>query len=139
VRPSLVVLDAPLLDGAARFGQRPEPRRIQALVAQPPVELLGERVLHRLPGLDEQQRDAAPMRLRIEHLARELRLVVQHRRRQAARAGEPLEHGDDTQRFTPGEVQVISDDATCALASQLCFSDSDSSRDHPFGPRDSIP
>jgi len=57
VRPVAVVVEPPGRDRSDRIGQVTNQRRVQALVAELPVEALDERVLHRLARLDEPQLD----------------------------------------------------------------------------------
>jgi hypothetical protein len=52
MRPHTVVIVAPRSEYSAGLGKRREQRLVQALVAQPAVETLHERVLLRLTGLD---------------------------------------------------------------------------------------
>lgn len=51
--PSTVVAEAPPLDGALRIGEREEPVLVQPFIAQPAVERLDERVVHRLARTTE--------------------------------------------------------------------------------------
>src|SRR5512138_802243 len=53
VRPMLVVVPAPGCNQDTGLGQRRKPMVVQALIPEPPVEALNERVLGRLPGLDQ--------------------------------------------------------------------------------------
>ncbi len=78
MRPSLVVIPSPALDGHSGIGQAYEPALVQALVPEPTVEALSVRILHRFPGLDEVQCYAALVRPLIQDLAGELRTVVAH-------------------------------------------------------------
>jgi hypothetical protein len=55
----LVVIHTPSLDLTPRVGQIFKPVRIQALIAEPPVEALDEAVLCWLAWLDMNQSDAA--------------------------------------------------------------------------------
>lgn len=52
VGPNLVVVEPPYRDLFARLVQRLEPVLVQALVAEPTVEVLNVAVLHRLSWLD---------------------------------------------------------------------------------------
>jgi len=93
VRPSDIVVDAPRFNRLLRIGQAHEPALVQALVPEPPVEALGERILNRLAGLNELKRDAARVCPLIECLAGELgTIVTDERRREAARYGQLIKH-----------------------------------------------
>src|SRR5262245_22293463 len=80
VRPVAVVVEAPGRDRADRVGQAHKPARVQALVAELPVEALDEGVLHGLARLDEAQLDASLVGPLVQQPARELRSVVQYQR-----------------------------------------------------------
>ena len=62
----LMVVAPPRLDGPAGIGQPEEPVAVEALIAQPPVEALDERVLDGLARRDEAQADATGIRPLVE-------------------------------------------------------------------------
>lgn len=76
MRPSLVVIPSPSLDGDSGIRQAREPALVQAFVPEPPVEAFRVRVLHRLARLDEVQRYAALVRPLIQHPPSELGAIV---------------------------------------------------------------
>jgi hypothetical protein len=57
-----VVITAPRFQHDAGLRQRAEQDFVQELVAQPPIETLDERVLHRLAGGDVMPGDFVPIR-----------------------------------------------------------------------------
>jgi hypothetical protein len=65
----------------SRIRQGEEPTRREALIAEPAVEALDERVLHGLPRTDEEEMHPTLKGLGIERAARELRPVVTDQRR----------------------------------------------------------
>ena len=66
---------------------------VQALLTQPPVEALDERVLDRLPGPDEREFDPALVGPLIQCPTRELRAVVAYdRSREAALPSDLVQH-----------------------------------------------
>ena len=77
MRPSLVVVQPPRFDLSPRVGQILEPVRVQALIPKASVETLDITVLHRLAGLDVDQRNPALLGPRNKAPAREFRAVVQ--------------------------------------------------------------
>lgn len=96
MRPSLVVVAAPLLDGRAGIGQADEPALVQALVAQPAVEALDVAVLHRLAWLDEVEQHAVRMCPLIRCLTRELAAIIADDALwQPAGVREPIQHARD--------------------------------------------
>jgi len=78
VRTHFVVVALPAVDGEARIGEPGEPVLVQAFVTEPAIEALHEGILDRFPRPDELQLHPLPVRPGIQHLARELRPVVQH-------------------------------------------------------------
>jgi len=78
MRPLNVAVLLPLRDDVASLGQRPEPMRVEALVAKATVEALGECVLRGLAGQNELDVDAVARRPLHEPKARELAAVVAH-------------------------------------------------------------
>src|SRR5215211_4871462 len=73
-----IVVQPPGLDELARVSQAEEPVLVQALVPQPSVEALHERVLDGLAGRDEVQLDARRVRPLIEHPTGQFGAIVQH-------------------------------------------------------------
>ena len=71
-----VVFDPPGLDDPTGLRQRHEPVLVEALVAKLSVEAFDVSILNRLAGTDKTQTDALLVRLSVEHLAFELRTVV---------------------------------------------------------------
>src|SRR5690348_11619892 len=85
---------------------------VQTLVAELAVEALDVRVLHGLARSDEREANPASVRPRVEHLAFELRPVVDgDRSRQPAAISKALEQGRDTSSCDRG---VDLDDQTLA-------------------------
>lgn len=65
-----------LLNQYPSVGEAEKPVLLQAFVAQPSIEALDERVLHRLPSPDELQANTAPLRPGEQRAARELGAIV---------------------------------------------------------------
>ena len=79
--PPRVVVLPPAFNRKSGIVERRKPILVRAFVAEPAVETLDVRVLDRLPGANELQRDAPRVRPLIEDLARKLRPVITHERR----------------------------------------------------------
>src|ERR1700691_156325 len=76
VRSTLVVISAPGGDRGARFGKRPEPVFVQALVSELPVERLNVSVLGGLSRFNQPQLDPSGVCPGVHGVARELRTLV---------------------------------------------------------------
>ena len=76
MRPFALVVDAPRLDRALRVVEADQPVLVQAFVAACAVEALDERILRRLPRIDEIQHHPVRVRPGIERRAGELGPVV---------------------------------------------------------------
>jgi len=75
--PILIVILPPRLHEAASIGQPQKPVFVQAFVAEATVEALAVRVLHRLPRINEVQRDLILVSPVLQHVTDQLRTVVQ--------------------------------------------------------------
>src|SRR5271155_2511191 len=93
VRAFPVILLSPACQSCPNIVQGPEPARVEALVAESPVEAFDVAVLHRATRLDVHQPDLPVLRPG-QHTPRgELRPVVRaHALRPATLADQPLQH-----------------------------------------------
>src|SRR5262252_7481256 len=73
---ALIVVQAPRFDLGLRVGDRRELVHIQALVPEPPIERLDERVFNGLPGANEVELHAAAIRPVFERPRLELGAVI---------------------------------------------------------------
>lgn len=76
MRTALVVVPPPRLDLVPRVGQRQEPVRVQALVAQAAVERLDQGIVDRLARSGEVDLDPIQVGPLIKHATGKLRSVV---------------------------------------------------------------
>ena len=89
MRASGIEVAAEALDVELCIEQGEEPVLVEAFIAEPPVEALDVRVLHRLAWLDELQRDAAIRGPRVERATAKLTAIVEREPRRSPA------HGDD--------------------------------------------
>lgn len=76
MRTALIIIPSPGLDLGPRVGQRQEPVRVQALVAQAAVERLHERVVGGLARPREIERGPVLIGPAVQRLRDELRAVL---------------------------------------------------------------
>ena len=77
MRPRLIVVLPPGLDGVAGITETKEPMAIQTLITEPSLETLDEGVLDGFAWLDEAQPHSALIGPLIERLPCQLRAIVQ--------------------------------------------------------------
>src|ERR1035437_976041 len=98
MRPNLIGVHPPRFNRLLRVVQADEPALVQALIADAPIEALGEGVLDGLARLNEVPRDALEHRPLVQRVSTKLRAVVTDNRRwQPVRHTESLEVYKNTQ------------------------------------------
>lgn len=125
--PLGVVLDAPALDDLSGLVHRDEPMLVQALVPELAVERFDVGVLHGLARANEGEHDVICVGPGIQHLAFELRAMINSDRLgQPADIGQAFEHRDDTRAGNRGvDLQgqafagAVIDDRETAQASTI--------------------
>src|SRR5688572_2806247 len=95
--PTVIVVVAPRIDNRLRVGDGFEAVHVEALISESAIKTLDKRVLHRLAGPNEVQRDTAPIGPFVEGLGREFGAVIDRDRlREPTTSGERLQRIDDT-------------------------------------------